>query len=186
MARPHRAPRPLSSLAVPVGYRWFEAAVLALLTADALIYTLSDSASKALDALAWLALLVLFRIEIAAPSFLAARHARGVLRALRAAAGVAVVAAALAYVATGETLDAINSGLWIGVVVLLEFEVRRLDAVSRHRTAFTAVAFSLYSALGVLVLIWAWRGEWFDAYDALLWLIAFATLEAGLLESVPT
>jgi hypothetical protein len=26
-------------------------------------------------------------------------------------------------------------------------------------------------------LLWAWRGEWFDAYDALLWLVAFAAIE---------
>jgi hypothetical protein len=29
----------------------------------------------------------------------------------------------------------------------------------------------------VLVGAWAWRGEWFDAYDALLWLAAFVLIE---------
>ena len=27
----------------------------------------------------------------------------------------------------------------------------------------------------------SWRGEWFDAYDALLWLVAFVTLELDVL-----
>ena len=32
-----------------------------------------------------------------------------------------------------------------------------------------------------LVAAWLWRGEWFEAYDAALWLIAFATLEMDVL-----
>ena len=49
------------------------------------------------------------------------------------------------------------------------------------RTGFTATAATLYTGLAVLVPIWGWRGEWFDAYDALLWLIAFATIEMDVL-----
>ena len=33
----------------------------------------------------------------------------------------------------------------------------------------------------VCVAAWLWRGEWFEAYDAALWLIAFATLEMDVL-----
>jgi hypothetical protein len=29
--------------------------------------------------------------------------------------------------------------------------------------------------------VWAGRGEWFDAYDAMLWLVAFATIEINVL-----
>jgi len=43
-------------------------------------------------------------------------------------------------------------------------------------------ATTLYAGLGALVLVWAWRGEWFDAYDALLWLIAFVTIEIDVLQ----
>ena len=38
-----------------------------------------------------------------------------------------------------------------------------------------------YAGLLGLVLAWLLRGEWFDAYDAALWLAALATLEMGLL-----
>jgi hypothetical protein len=52
--------------------------------------------------------------------------------------------------------------------------------VAAHRARFTAIAALLYCGLGVPVLVWAGRGEWFDAYDALLWLVAFATIEIDL------
>jgi CHASE2 domain-containing sensor protein len=90
--------------------------------------------------------------------------------------------AALGYVYEGEWLDAVNSWLWIGVVVLLEFEVRYPRAVDRQRAWFAGVATTLYTGLAALVLVWAWRGEWFDAYDALLWLIAFVTIEIDVLQ----
>jgi hypothetical protein len=34
------------------------------------------------------------------------------------------------------------------------------------------------------VFAWAWRKEWFDAYDAALWLLAFATIEMNVLRKV--
>ncbi len=37
--------------------------------------------------------------------------------------------------------------------------------------------------LAALVLVWAWRREWFDAYDAALWLAAFAMIEMDVLRS---
>jgi hypothetical protein len=96
-------------------------------------------------------------------------------------AAAALAAAAAGYVRGKEWLDAINIGLWIGVVALLEIEVRRPDAVMRYRGGFLAVTTVLYAGLVGLVLAWLLRGEWFDAYDAALWLAAFATLEMDLL-----
>jgi hypothetical protein len=34
-------------------------------------------------------------------------------------------------------------------------------------------------------VIWATRGEWFDAYDAALWLAAFVFIEMELLAAKP-
>ena len=77
----------------------------------------------------------------------------------------------------------INSVLWIAVVILLEAEVRFPELVSKARHAFAATAALLYGGLAVLVVLWAVNGLWFDAYDALLWLIAFATLELSIVEN---
>ena len=162
-------------------YQWFKGVLFALLAADALWYLHAGALGKGMDATAWLVLLALFELETGYGERLRARFARGAVRAIRFLAAAAVVATAVGYAYDNQSLDAVNSALWIGVVALLEFEVRYSGALTRHRGWFAASAAALYLALAILVVIWAWRGEWFDAYDALLWLIAFMTIELGVL-----
>ena len=162
------------------GYAWFKAAVLALLVCNTTILLSAGTASEALDATAWLILLASFELETGYGGRFGAGRKAAILRGARLVAAAAIAVAAIGYVRGEEWLDAINLGLWIAVVALLEFEIRRPDAVAAHRARFTAVATLLYCGLGVPVLVWAGRGEWFDAYDALLWLVAFATIEIDL------
>ncbi|HEY0338626.1 MAG TPA: hypothetical protein VGC70_14885 [Burkholderiales bacterium] len=136
--------------------------------------------SKAIDASAWLVLLALFQGETHFEGHLRSAGRKRVLRAVRLAAGAGVVVAAAGYIAENNALDALNSALWIAVVVLLEMEVRYRETVQRARLPFSSVAACLYGALALIVLVWAVRGQWFDAYDALLWLVAFATIEVNL------
>jgi hypothetical protein len=157
-------------------------ALLALLVANTAYYLVAATWSRGLDALAWLALLVLFELETGGSLPVRNRPAFSFLRLLRLAAAVAVCAATVAYWYEDATLDAINAVLWIAVVVLLEAEVRLQGAVARHRTAFGVVAAIVYSSLALLIPLWATRGEWFDSYDALLWLVAFATIEMNILK----
>lgn len=152
-----------------------------LLVCNTAYYLFGGTWTKALDALAWLTLLALFALETGIDGRFRAR-ARAAIRGLRLAAAAAVGAAAIGYAYQNEWLDVINTALWIAVVVLLESEVRNPGVVTRHRIWFTAPAAILYGGLGVLVLVWAWRGEWFDAYDALLWLTAFAIIEMDVLQ----
>ena len=186
------------------GYLWFKAVVFALLALNTAIFLNSGTFSAGLDSIAWLTLLALFELEtgwgkLGRTPFLANAHS--VLRiqkkgpekvcvpfspiaavhGVRLAALAAVGAAAAGFLYNKEWLDAANSGLWIAVVALLELEVRRPVAVAAHRARFAAAAVTLYSGLGLLVLVWLWRGEWFDAYDAALWLVAFAIIEINVL-----
>lgn len=165
----------------PPWYPGFKAAVFALLACNTTIFLFTGTLNEALDATAWLALLALFELETGFGDRLRASGTAIAIRSLRLAAAAAVGAAAIGYVYQNEWLDAVNTGLWIAVVVLLEFEVRNPRAVARRRARFAATAAALYAGLAVLVLIWAGRGEWFDAYDALLWLIAFAMIEMDVL-----
>jgi hypothetical protein len=161
--------------------RAFKAAIIALLAVNAVYFGVADTASKALDAGAWLALLILFEVETAYGDRLRRGRRRLFVRVTRGAAATAVMAAAVGYIFENNLLDAVNSALWIGVVLLLELEVRLPRLVARARTAFALTATALYAGLGLLVIVWAVRGEWFDAYDAALWLIAFATLELDVM-----
>jgi len=164
-----------------VGYLWFKAAIIALLAVNTAVFLASGTLSEALDSLAWLTLLVSFELETGRREWFRGRWRTIALRGARLLAAAMLAAAAAGYVRGKEWLDAINIGLWIGVVALLEFEVRRPDAAMRHRGRFLAVTTVLYAGLVGLALTWLLRGEWFDAYDAALWLAAFATLEMDLL-----
>ena len=164
-------------------YSWLKGAVFALLVLNTGTYLLSGTPGEGLDSVAWLVLLALFQLEtgfngaLRAPTILAAVH--GVRLAALAAVGVA----AAGFLYNNEWLDSVNSLLWIAVVVLLELGVRRPAAVSAQRVRYSAAAAVLYAGLGVLALVWLWRGEWLAAYDAALWLVAFATIELNVLEA---
>lgn len=159
----------------------FKVAIFALLTLNTAVFLASGTPSEALDSIAWLALLVLFELETGAIGRLRWRHAIPAIRAVRLAAVAALVAAMIGYLHEKAWLDTLNAGLWCAVVALLEFEVRRPAAWVRHRSFFAATAIALYSGLAAVVAAWLWQGEWFDAYDAALWLVAFATLEVDVL-----
>ena len=149
--------------------------LLALLAANTVYYAVAGTTSKAVDASAWLVLLVLFELEARLAG--ARSGVKTAVRMARLMAGAGVIAATIGYVFDDNVLDAFNSALWIAVVVLLEIEFRKPALAARAPRAFAATAFALYGGLALLVLVWAWRREYVDAYDALLWLIAFATIE---------
>lgn len=163
------------------GYSWFKAGVLALLALNTGIFLIFGTLSEALDSTAWLLLLVLFELETGFAGRFGSGREAAVIRGARLVAAAAICAAAFGYVHDREWLDALNTALWIAVVALLEIELRRPAAVAQCRTWFAAAAATLYSGLGALVLVWLWRGEWFDAYDAALWVTAFATIEINVL-----
>lgn len=171
----------MPAVAAPPWFRWLKGAIFALLAANAAGYVLFGRPTEAIDSLAWFTLLALFELETAYPGRMRQQRVAAWVRAGRLVAGIAVIMAAIGFVVEREWLDAANAMLWIAVVILLEFEVRYLDTVDRHRRLFAGGAGILYSGMAVLVLAWAWRGEWFDAYDALLWLLAFVTIEMNVL-----
>jgi hypothetical protein len=158
----------------------FKALLFLLLAVDTAYFALYGTPSKGLDAGAWLTLFALFEAETSFPVHVSSARRRLVLRALRLVAAMGVIAASVGYVFEDNALDAVNSALWIAVIVLLEAELRFPRVAERHRTAFGITAAALYGGLGLLVLVWAVRGMWIDAYDAALWLTAFVTIELDI------
>jgi hypothetical protein len=164
-------------------YGGFRVAIFALLVCNTAYYVFAGTLSKGLDAAAWLVLLALFALETGLPGSIRTRGAAIAVRSARLVAASAVCAAGVVYVIEDDWLDAVNTGLWIAIVAMLEFEVRRPLAVARYRVWFGGTASVLYTGLAMLVFTWMWRDEWFDAYDALLWLMAFALIEMDLLRA---
>src|SRR5205823_4656781 len=112
-----RVPSPRKSLKL-------EAALVALLASNGLYFAFQGSASKVIDSAAWLVLLVLFLAETHFAKSLDMPRRRFAIRGARLIAAAGVIAAAIAYIVGGNRLDAINSAVWIAVVVLLEAELR--------------------------------------------------------------
>lgn len=154
-----------------------------MLAANALIYATAGRASEGIDALGWFALLLLFEIENRYPLWTRIARIAAALDLLRLIAAAGIAFSALAYVREGEWLDALNAWLWIGVVIVLELEVRAPLFTAQHRRLATALSIMLYSALGAVALTWLAHGEWFDGYDAVLWIAAFALIEMDLLKT---
>lgn len=154
-----------------------------LLAVNAAVYATTGRFSEGLDAFAWYLLLALFELETRRPQWSRRPRAAATLDLLRLLAAAAVAVAAASYVLEGEWLDAANALLWIGVVIVLELEVRLPETAARFRRRVTGAAFTLYAALAAVALAWLLRGEWLDAYDALLWIAAFALIELDLLDN---
>lgn len=155
----------------------YKTIIFLLLSANAVWFALDESPSKGLDACAWLLLFALFVWEADYGNRPSAGRGRVILRGARLMAACAVIAAMVGYVFDDNALDAVNSIVWIAIVILLETELRFPAFAARRRYAFGMTALILYGTLCVLVLLWALEAMWMDAYDAVLWLIAFATLE---------
>lgn len=156
--------------------------LIGLLALNAVIYTAGGRAAESADAVAWFALLALYEWECRRHA--AARRPRldALLFACRLGAAIAIVLSAVTFLREQEWLDAINAWLWIGVVIVLEVEVRLANTATTHRRSLLAVSVLLYGGLAAVMLTWLFQGEWFDAYDASLWIAAFALIEMGLLK----
>lgn len=161
-------------------------AIFALLAINAGIYASTGRFSEGLDAFAWFALLALFEIETRNPRWTRIPRNAAALDMLRLLATAGVAIAAFSFIHEQEWLDAANAWLWIGVVAVLELQLRAPLFVARHRSAFTSTSLTLYGALAAVALLWLVRGEWLDGYDALLWIAAFALIEMDLLRITST
>ncbi len=158
-------------------YRSIETAIFALLACNTAYYIFVGTRGEALDSGAWLVLLLLFALEARSGEGFRDTGVAGAVRFARIAAAATVGMAAIQYIRDAEWLNATNIGLWIAVVVLLETELRHPEIIAHRRKWTASIALVLYSGLLLLVLVWLWQEAWLDAFDAALWLIAFAMIE---------
>lgn len=82
-------------------------------------------------------------------------------------------------------VDVINAGVWLCIVVVLEFDVRlqesnKLDGLLLRFS--NASKFALYSTLLLAAVYWGVKGDFVDFWDAFLWLVAFAFIEMNVVE----
>jgi hypothetical protein len=158
-------------------YPGFKIAIVALLALNFAVYALFDTWIKAVDALVWLALLILYEMEA---HHLGNRHRR-LLTNIRTVLVILVPLIFLGYLNGKEWLDVINSLLWFILIALLEWEMRKSDRVLQYAQAYWLATIAVFCGLSAMVLAWLWKKSWLDAYDAALWLVAFGTIETDIL-----
>ncbi|MEN9784594.1 MAG: hypothetical protein RJA24_1937 [Pseudomonadota bacterium] len=156
-------------------------AIFTLLAVNAAVYAATGRISETVDTLAWFVLLTLFFVETRCPQWARVPRNAVALDLLRLIAAAAILWAAISFVREREWLDALNAWLWIGVVAVLELEVRTPAWIQRQRRQIIALSAALYTMLAGIAVAWLLQGEWFDGYDAVLWIVAFALLEQDLL-----
>ena len=172
-------PRPARGFVV---FKW---CVYALLALDVLLYARYGRATELLDTAAWVVLVLLFEWETGGWRLPVAM--RPLLHGARAVAALAVVVAVVGYAFEREWLDFANETTWLGIVALLELDVRLPRRFGRaHRLRRRASAL-LYLALGAFLLGWMIEGvaggaadAWLDTWDAALWLVAFWVIELNV------
>jgi len=81
--------------------------------------------------------------------------------------------------------DVINAGVWLGVVALLEIDVRLQEKghfQGLALTVSTGCKYVFYSVLFLAAIYWGIKGDFVDFWDAFLWLVAFVFIEMNVFE----
>ena len=153
--------------------------IMALLCVNAVIYAVVDTLTSALDALAWLMLLILYELETHRCGFaLSAKR----LEWMRNGLIVLIAGVFFSYLNTSEWLDVVNASLWFVLIALMELEVRHPAIIMQHANLFWLLTLLIFSGLLGMTGLWFWQHAWLDAYDALLWLVAFGSIEADIFQ----
>jgi len=161
-----------------LNYPKFKLTIVALLALNTVIYALSDTLTSAADALVWLVLLVLYELETNG----AAPLAYDKLHQLRNVLITVIVLVFVSYLHDKKWLDVVNSLFWFALIALLECEVRWPDKVLKHRQSYWLATVTVFTGLIAMVIAWVWQSAWLNAYDAMLWIIAFGAIEVDIFQ----
>jgi len=161
-----------------IPYPRFKLVIVALLALNVVIYAIADTLTSAVDALTWLVLLVLYELEAndAVPM------AENRLHEIRSILIAVIVLTFFSYIHDSEWLDVVNSALWFVLIALLELEVRYPDKVFKYRQNYWLATVTVFTGLIAMVIAWAWQSAWLDVYDAILWIVAFASIEVDIFQ----
>ncbi|MGD0961822.1 MAG: hypothetical protein ABSB19_18585 [Methylomonas sp.] len=153
--------------------------ILSLLSIDIFIYALADSLLSALDALAWVGLLILYDLEAEA---IPVTITKTTLHGCRIALIALVVAVFFSYWYSKAWLDVGNALLWFALIAMLEFEMRFPGKVAEFKKHLRFSMLVVFAGLIVMALVLLLKSYWLDAYDAILWILAFALLEVDIIK----
>jgi len=59
-------------------------------------------------------------------------------------------------------------------------EVRLPDKVSKYRLSYWWATVIVFAGLIGMVIVWAWQSAWLEVYDAIVWIVAFGSIEVDI------
>lgn len=151
--------------------------ILALLALNAIIFVLVDTLTSAADAMVWLVLLVLYELE---STGIELPISSGAMQRIRDVLIVIIGLVFFSYLFSGEVLDALNALLWFGLIAMLEIEVRWPHLARHWKKTFWLTTIGIFVGLIAMAGLWLWQQAWLDAYDAILWIVAFGFIEVDI------
>ena len=159
-----------------IAYPKFKLAIVVLIAVNVVIYAVVDNLIGAVDSLAWLMLLVLYELEANCAGLMGDKK----LHRIRTFLIVVIALVFVGYVHDREWLEVINFSFWFALITLLELETRLPDKVFKYRISYWWATVIVFTGLIAMVMVWAWQSAWLDVYDAILWVIAFGSIEVDM------
>ena len=82
-------------------------------------------------------------------------------------------------------IDVVNAGVWILVVIIIEFNVHLQEKQTGKALSIKLSAINKYALYPILffnAFYWGLEGDFVDFWDAFLWLVAFLFIELNIIE----
>jgi len=169
-------------------YPYFKWSVYLLLFINMILFFKTETITEGIESMAWLVLLMLFEWETTQLNKpYVSVHEKRTIFALTMMAYIFIVYSAYDYttadyIKANGKLDMYNAITWLLVVILIEYDVYfpgkyyRLEWIVRN-----VLKVLLYGILFIVAILWWVDGEFFDFYDAFLWIVCFFFIELNIL-----
>ncbi|MBD3843960.1 MAG: hypothetical protein IE909_19210 [Campylobacterales bacterium] len=170
-------------------YPYFKWSVYFLLFINMILFFKTQTITEGIESLAWLVLLMLFEWETTQLNkpYISV-HEKRLVFVLKMIAYIFVVYSAYdyttpEYIKENGKLDMYNTITWLLAVILIEYDVYFPGKYYRTEWIIRNILkVILYSILFIVAVLWWIDGEFFDFYDAFLWIICFFFIELNILK----
>lgn len=168
-------------------FPYFKWSVFGLLGVNMALFFLHQTAVEGIESLAWLVLLMLFEWETSQldKPYISALE-RYSIHAGRILAYILILYSAYAYttleyISENGRTDMYNAITWLLIVFLLEYDVYFPGVYAKWEWHLrNTLKIILYAALFAIAVWWWIDGEFFDFYDAVLWIVCFFFIELNV------
>jgi hypothetical protein len=168
-------------------YPVFKWGIYSLLAINVVLFFMHQTFIEGLETPAWVVLLLLFEWETSQlDKPYINKWEKYTIHIGRIICYIVIVYSAYEYAtpeyrAENGPLDMYNSLTWLGIIILLEYDVYASGLYGKTEWYIrNTLKVILYAALFVYAAMWGIQGAFLDFYDAALWIICFFAIELNI------